>query len=364
MKANRNIHLRNYKYIPCVYLLLSSCITPYNVNSEYQEAIVVQGMITDQPGPYQVTVSKTIPINQQGETLGVLTGASVEIQDDQGYSEKLIEKSSGNFYTQNIQGVIGNSYTITITTQEGYVYQSSLEKLLPVGDFSNLHFQFVQHEPPDYASYDVNTTNGFNIYIDSNILPEQENRVWWRRTGTYHVYTYAGFEMIDDGTFTQPVKCSFSGPWNTCTCCDCWVTEYNQSPLISDPKFVNNGKINNYNIAFVQASRRTMYDKYHLEIEQLSLSKQVYNFWSLVQIQQSNSSNLFQTPPPKTTGNITATTPNATPVIGYFAASSVKSHAIEMTAADVPYFIQPIDSIKYSCLEVFKNSTNQKPTFW
>jgi len=363
----------------CFYLLLGSCITPYDFSStQFVESIVVQGMITNQPGPYLVNVTRSIPVNNQLEDSGIISGVTVVINDDQGNSENLVEKTPGNFYTSSFQGVIGRSYTITVTTSEGNIYQSASEKLLPVGDIIDLRYEFKQNEPEN-ANQQITSTNGFTILINGEVLPEQEGRMWWRWTGIYHIFTYPSLRTtLESGAkgaiavTPAPRSCSgynlvkgvLHGPNSECTCCDCWVTEYNQNALISDPKFISNGQITNYNIGFIEANRRTMYDKYILEVEQLSISQDIYNFWKTINVQKSNGSNLFQTPPPKTGGNMTALTPNAIPVIGYFAASAIKKGSLELNKSYVPYNIFPIDTIADSCIGVYKNSSNKKPTFW
>ncbi len=172
-----------------IYFLLSACVTPFDVSTSYQPAIVVQGMITDQPGPYVVTISTTLPINDQLDEPPMVTGATVVINDDQGNTETLKEKSPGNYYTSVSQGVVGRSYSLSITTSEGNSYQSALEELLPVGDFSNLTYKFVQNEAAN-ANNQISSTNGFNIFMDSQVLPEQGGRVWWRWTGTFEIFTY------------------------------------------------------------------------------------------------------------------------------------------------------------------------------
>jgi len=140
--------------------------------------------------------------------------------------------------------------------------------------------------------------------------------------------------------------------------------DYTKKPLLSDPRFIANGEIHNLKMGFVEVNKRTMYDKYVFEIHQLSVSKDVYEFWKLVAINDSNASNLFQTPAPRTIGTFTAENPTSKPVMGYFAASAVKIRYVTFTRADVPYKIIGIDYIPQSCLEEFHNSTNQKPVFW
>jgi len=357
-------------------LCLSACVTPYDATTPFRQQLVVEGLITDQPGPYVVKLSTTVSVSDQLGESAAVSGATVVISDDGGHQETLTEKESGSYYTSSLQGRIGASYTLTITTGDGKKYQSTTEKLIAVGDFSNLRYQFQSNEPSQ-SNRQISSTNGFNILLDAEVLPDQGGLVWWRWSGTFHIFTYPSLQTQPGNAkvivqVPDPPLCSgyyasqgvLKGPISSCSCCDCWVSQYNQIPLISDPNLVSQGKISQFNVAFIEANRRTMFDKYHLVVDQMSVSPIVYNFWKTLQIQQQNSSNLFQTPPPKTGGNITALSADGLPVIGYFAASSVKSHSIEMSAADVPYKILPIDTLAVGCTQVYKNSTNQKPPFW
>lgn len=366
--------------------ILTSCVTPYDIKStDYQESIAVEGMITDQPGPYVVTITKAVPIQDQTLKAVPVQGASITLSDDQGNSESLVEKSSGNYYTSSMQGVVGRTYTLTINTKEGESYQSLPEKLLPVGDFTNLTAEFQLNKPIDYFDqYNDNTNyvsganplkavNGFNIYLDSDVLPEQENRVWWRWTGTFEISALPQFhkKVIPFALVPDPLPCSgyvvLKGAvvqTGACTCCVCWVTQYDQIPEVSNPQLVNNNKIQRQLVGFIGVNVRTFYDKYHLEVEQLSVSQVVYDFWNKVKIQRANSSNLFQTTPPKTAGNIQATTTGARPVVGYFAASASVKHVLVLQRSDVPYAISPIDTLATSCTNVYPYSTTTQPSFW
>ena len=356
-------------------ILIYSCVSPYTQADEgFTEAIVIQGMITDEPGPYQIVLSKTIPIASQAISQTIVpkgvSAATVIISDDQGNSEQLVEKSTGYYYTKTFQGVVGRSYYVTVSTEDGNSYRSSEQKLLPVGDFDYTS-QFNQVEDP-LAGDQINSKNGFEVSINSTLVPEQDGRVWWRTIGTYHVETYPQDhkKWVSAGRppvlveVPAPPACAGTPIHPACTCCNCWISVFDQKPLLSDPRFISNGEIRNLKIGFVPATRRTMYDKYVLEIQQLSVSKDVYNFWKLVQINGSNSSNLFQTPAPKTVGTFAAQGSTSKPVLGYFAASAIKRRYISFSRFDVPYKIYPIDNITDSCLETYRNSTNQKPLFW
>lgn len=371
-------------------LILYSCVTPFYSNQDYEPAIVIQGNITDQPGPYEVVVSKTIPILQQGANPklipGVVSGATVTITDDQGNRDLLKENpsSQGHYLTQSIQGTIGVTYTLTVQTPEGYTYQSYPEKLGSVGDFK-LNYTFVENSATENTQGE-RSGSGFKITLDCDVPAEQEGRVWWRVHGTYHVHTHPelrvafapGKEIV---LIPDPPRCSgyvisvipptkgkpvYAKP---CTCCDCWVSEYNQVPLISDTRYVSTN-LKDVPVFFVEANRRTFSDKYYLEVEQLNPSQRVYDFWRAIKAQESNSSNLFQTPPPRAKGNIFATSSDAIPVLGYFSASALKKQVLELHRSDVSFDLLPIDTIAQSCVDYWKyssviqNVTTEKPSIW
>jgi len=396
--------MKTSNFIVYLFFIFTSCVEPIDVGNIFQPTIVVEGLITDQAGPYLIKISRAIPINpvDQLDKPRFETGATVVIQDDQGNSEALVEKSSGNYYTSSLQGVIGRTYTLSITTIDGHTYQSTGEKMLPVGDFTNLRYTFVQNEPPPllygvdefgiqwtrrtaFYRRNVHTTNGFMVYLDAEVLPEQEDRIWWRWNGTFKIIAYPQMQVeyvSDGGRPDKPIivpdvddcsgfrdlnrhdKKSHLYPLGQCTCCTCWVTESNTSTLISDPRLINNGEINAVNIAFIEADRRTFFEKYYLEVEQLSVSVDVYNFWKNIKVQKRNSSNLFQTPPPKTGGNVTPSSTNSMAIIGYFATSAIKKHSIIIDRSAVPYNVGIIDTLAFDCRKAYQYSSNAKPAFW
>lgn len=95
-----------------------------------EERIVVDGLITNQPGPYYVHLSEAITRIISTNYSGVLKkvgkpikDAVVSISDNQGNQEVLkfvgkrrgsYDESEGWYATENLRGVIGRVYTLTI----------------------------------------------------------------------------------------------------------------------------------------------------------------------------------------------------------------------------------------------------------
>ena len=363
-------------------IFLDACIDPFDIELSALDArLTVEGMITDQPGPYTVKIFRAAALDNQLDQTNWVTKAAVTIYDDTGFSETLKEISPGNYQTavDGIQGVAGRTYFIKIITSQEEIYESQPEKLLPVGEIRSVYFEFKQNADPADEDF-LNPQNGFNIYVDAEVLPEQENLVRWRTTGTFEIKTFPEKRKVyislkGGGTALIPDPPACSG-WtysdkkglvqtnSGCSCCDCWITEYGETPRLSDVKFVNNGSIRKYPIGFIPASRRLFYNKYHLQVEQMSISKIVYTFWEYIKKQKEAGSDLFQTPPPETRGNVIAKTPGATQALGFFAAASVKTTTLFIERGQIPYTMPPIDTLAVSCREPYRYSTNVKPLFW
>jgi Domain of unknown function (DUF4249) len=370
------------RFFLLIFLVGDGCIKPLDIElTTQQENIVVDGMITDQPGPYKVKLFKTKALNSQLEGPDWVRRAIVTIFDDQGNSEILKESSTGNYETKplgGIQGTIGRSYYIKIVTSDQVVYESQPEKLKPVADIEKLYYEFNLQEDPGKSDH-LLTTNGFNFFVETRVI-ENGNNIRWRINGIYEVKTSPELKTITKGgaagsvvVVPDPPICS---GWSytpkkgltqgdkPCTCCNCWISEYNDSPLLADLKFVNSGQLLRKLIYFIPANRRQFSKKYFIEVEQFSISENAYNFWNKVSQQQKNGSDLFQVPPPKTVGNIITITSGAPSAIGFFSASSVKSKSMFIDKSSIPYGIPEIDVIPESCQQLSKYSSNIKPLFW
>lgn len=150
---------------------------------------------------------------------------------------------------------------------------------------------------------------------------------------------------------------------STCTCCSCWVTEYSRSPDVGDVDFYG-GKVSRFKIAYIPATKDLFLSKYHVEVQQASISEDVYNYWKLVKVQKEGGSSLFQPTSAKIRGNLKCINDPAAEIFGLFSVSSVKSKSIFITKEDIPYKLLPIDTVTEDCRFGPYNSSIIKPDFW
>jgi Domain of unknown function (DUF4249) len=353
-----------------LWIFMDACVDPANIEiPAFQYQIVVDGYITTDPGPYEVKLYRSRPLGSADlDRLIPERFAKVWIKDDQGNSELLTETGLGVYQTDinGMRGITGRKYHVEITTVQGKKYESSPDEIKPVGEVTAINFEFIEGNGDE-----LNEGDGFRIFADATGVAGIDDLVRLRMVATYKVETFPHLrtKRVEGGDIPDPFPCSgYVNEANRlvkvgeCTCCICWVDDYDDIPSITDEKFTTNDIFRGEEVGFVPATNRTLYEKIHVEIQELSLTPETYLFWKLVKAQKEGVSNLFQPPSADIKGNIKAID-SSEEVLGIFWAAGIHKKAIYLDRKNVPYTVQPIDTLKAPC-QFFSYSTNQKPSFW
>jgi hypothetical protein len=136
MKKRKNYKI--YMLLIATSLLMAlSCeeVIQIDLNSSNPK-IVIEGAVTDQPGPYTVKISETTDYYNPGEQPSI-SGATVTISDSEGNEERLTEISPGLYETDSLQGIPGRTYWLSVEAN-GNSY--SAESTMPVAiDIDSLY---------------------------------------------------------------------------------------------------------------------------------------------------------------------------------------------------------------------------------
>lgn len=92
--------------------------------------LVIEGNISDKPGPYYVILTKSKFYYEDNLIEGV-SGAQLVINDDAGNVDTLVEVIAGLYSTQTIQGTIGRTYHLQVIA-ENKQYDASCKMQTPV----------------------------------------------------------------------------------------------------------------------------------------------------------------------------------------------------------------------------------------
>lgn len=97
-------------------LITASCKKDIHLNLQNGSGlIVIEGNITNLPGPYTVLLSKTVTYYDTSNGTPV-SGGKIKISDNVGNTDSLIEVSPGTYHTTSITGVPGRTYHLSVNT--------------------------------------------------------------------------------------------------------------------------------------------------------------------------------------------------------------------------------------------------------
>jgi hypothetical protein len=369
----------------CLFVVFDSCIEPFAVTlPENRGYVVIDGLITDQPGPYTIRLFRPSSLDDQLTSVEWIPNASLTIHDDLNNSVTLTERAAGNYETDsNFRGIVGRTYTLQVSISDAEQYESVPQKLLPVGEIGKVYYEFIQVEDSTMANVATEPKSGFHIYLDGDLAPGQNKLARWRTIGTYELLAYPinrkkggnGHDTADNlnpATMPpDPPLCSgvslvpFVHTIGPCTCCLCWPSIYDKTPILSEAKMLNDNHVERLKVAFVPARKDFFREKYYFQVDQMSITREAFDYWKNIQKQSGTGNDLFQTPAAKTLGNMMAVGDTQTPMLGLFGVSSIRSVSFYINRSEVPYHLWDPPRFEDSCLKFpVKFNTNEKPAYW
>lgn len=187
MKTNR-------KFFPAmqvlsIFILLqtfTSCEEPIDVEiDEGETVLVVDGWITDEPGPHQVILSTSSPYFENNTTPRK-TGAQVRITDNSGIIEILEETAPGIYATgRDFRALVGRKYHLSIEVDDQFFEAEteirrpaqidSLKTVYKKKSMMNKEGFYVEYYGPEAAG--IGDHYRFRIYRNDQLLNKPQDLV-------------------------------------------------------------------------------------------------------------------------------------------------------------------------------------------
>lgn len=361
-------------------LLVSACVDRLDIEYTDTEAgiIVVDGVITDQPGPYTIKIFRSSNADDIVSNPVPISARQVSIFSDDGENEILKSVGSGTYETapEGIRGTVGKKYAVRIELVDGSIVESVPDELKPVAKIDSLYYLWETFKPLDGP-----TRYGFRVFMDSKGLEGENRYMRWRYSGTYLAEAYPKGRGINDNCFgvPDPPPCSgytytgtrqFPGDFvyiGECTCCICWVTDPEGKPQLND-KLNTNGTYKKIEVGYVPFNQWTFhFGRYMIKVEQMSLSDQAFEFWKIVRDQKEGITDLFQPAIGRLKTNIFAVDSNLE-VSGIFYATSIDTKVRFLTRddAEIPVPELNIDTcpLRKECDRAFPHASRTPPPEW
>lgn len=302
-----------------LWFLCTACVTPYEPRiRQSAPRLVIEGLITDQPGPHQVRITQSAAFaNGSAGTTPGIGGATVYVTDNEQTHIDFIQVTAGTYRTAaDVRGIVGHTYQLHVKLADGRTYASRPDLLRPVPRIDSL-----------YSEYDAGAKK-FNVYLDLTDSPTPGEGYFWQWKHYEPLqYCQASERIINpDGTTTQT-------PCLNC-CTQCWaITQCYTCLTIAGDQYVNGNQIRRQLLAVAPYDSRA---PYYLLVEQRSLSPAAFRFWQSVKVQSSSTGGPFDAAPAPVVGNVSNVADSGEKVLGFFGASGVITQPYWVDRSNVP----------------------------
>jgi len=336
--------MKNFKNIILNLMMIFifiGCTEVYNPEiSTDTEALIVEGLITNETGPFVIKLTKAKPLSFDSinSVNHFVSGAIVKIVDGDKKTYELNESSPGKYFTSSgFKTKIGNTYTLFINTNDGNRYQSNTEMLLSPQSYDSIRGVFTKK---DYlnSKNEVKSVTGAEIFVNlfksiPNNEPVPACRFVSDITVQYHLtfnesYWEDGVEHIITDWFW------FCFGWNTFRLSDIEnITEQKNN--------FSNAEIKNHSIGFMpfdasDYNMKTFFGTnipqttmiYYLTVNQYTMNSDTYRFYKAANNQLSADGKIFDPISSQLLGNMRCVNNPEKIVLGLFEVSSVKKQAV------------------------------------
>ncbi|GEM_PF-2422384 len=326
--------MKSYRKILLSFIVIitfQTCIEPFDHKiQDYDDLLIVQGIITNQKGPHKVLLTRTLSLNT--EDMKYETDAIVTIQDKNGNVEILTEDSPGHYTTRSdFFGEIDNEYQLTIETSDNNVYLSEPVKLRKGPDIENVFTDYREVYSFENDKYEKGidiklNTEEFNddekIYLKWDYIETWEIKQKWNAKEV----NFTDFSDVEYFRMDQTERKS------------CWKDDYSYDILLDELSSYQTNNIKNKVIVHLSETSPKPYYGYSILINQYTINKSVYEFWKFLKENNIDNGSVFDNIPYNPASNIESCN-NDLNVYGYFDATYLSQKRVHLKS--------PIENVEF-----------------
>lgn len=304
-----------------ISLLLSSCLERFDpeILGSNASVLVVDGLITDETGPYFVKLYQAVSLNEEPMPL---EGAGVSIEDSEGPIDFLQETAPGIYQTTFIQGVVGKEYRLNISF-DGKSYQSPWELLEKSPSIDNIYFESLElptRDPDD-------PQRGVQFYIDSQGEVEDGRffRYEWMETWQYGVCLPSFYEYFGNDTVrvtTTPLY-------------HCWIDNPSREINVANTSGLSKNLLAQHKLGFIEGDERRFTIQYSLLVKQFAVDEKEHRYWKTLKETTAEQGKLFDKQPARVDGNVKNINNPEDEVVGYFSVTGLQQQRVKVRPRDV-----------------------------
>ena len=296
------------------------CTEPYALQTNtFEDAIVVEATITNELKNQTVKISRTYKFEDNGPIPEV--GANVVVTDDTGTQYSFANQD--RIYTSTIpfQAEPNREYQLKITTTNGRVYTSTIQKLSTTSQIENITpivttKDGIRGVQVNLNSFDPTATSKYYRfeYEETSKITAPKWKVF-KAFVNPDLNGVVGHPYIELFPRTEEARV-------------CYTTEKSITNLLTTTNMFSEDRVSNFPIRFISVTDYTIAERYSILVKQYVLSLEAYTFYKTLNELSGSESILSQNQPGFFSGNIKSEGNPNEKVIGFFDVSSVASQRI------------------------------------
>ncbi|MBL0745162.1 DUF4249 domain-containing protein [Chryseolinea lacunae] len=335
--------LRSLFVCSLVGLFATGCLEPYAPPAieNTVDLFVVDGFLNQTDASISVRLSHAVALDDGGKP-PVEAQAVVQLEEKDGNTILLYGDGTGNYTAAGLSINPEHQYRLHIRTMLGKEYYSDYVDVNPTPDIDSVTWR------PSASSITLYT----NTHDDSG----KSRYYLWRYTETFQYRSpyEPGYRM----TGGKPDYIAEVDRVGTC-----WTTKNSTSILVGSSERLSSDVIRDFPLTVIAAGGDKLSVRYSILVEQRTLSKDAYTFWTELQKTTESLGGLFDPLPSQVVGNVHSNDLSE-PVLGYFSAGQQKSERLFISFYELPDYLQiyprvtcQIDSIPLNRLQQYGEGT-------
>jgi len=295
------------------------------IDSKYDEVLVVDGMITSDPGPYVIKLSLSSALDQPNLT--PVGGYNMTIIDDLGNSEACVETETGVYRSSadGMHGIPGRKYKLLFQSPQGKSYASDFEELKEPVEIEAIYPE-VESSQVDFYPYDL---PGYQFYLDAAQAPSDSSYFMWYLEETFRYESDFKIYFSYYDRVVHPVQ-------NHDTLKVCWRTDKVNGFYLMSTSQLSSPKITRFPLNYVPTDDRRLSIRYSLLAQQFVLTNKAYKYWKSTIEQNINNGELYTKQLYQVRGNISNLNDDQESIFGYFFAAAKTQKRIFVNTPEYP----------------------------
>ncbi|MEJ7646291.1 MAG: DUF4249 domain-containing protein [Chryseolinea sp.] len=291
------------------------CIEPFvpdNI-SQPEGIIVIDGFVNTTAQTASVAISHANALTSSSEVEREL-GASVIIEKENSTQYTLAEKGNGIYQLEGINFDKVSRYRLLVTTSNGSSYFSD-------------YIELTATPPIDSVTWRAKE-EGIEILVNTHDQNENSKYFRWtyEETWEYNAPFFSSYKMVNGEAFERAQDDRIY---------NCWDSHKSTGILVANSIRLSSNIISDFPLTFVSASSIKLNNRYSILVQQQTLTKEAYEFWSQLEKTSEDLGGLFDSQPYQLLGNIHSES-NAD-VLGYFSGGLVSEERIFIDYQELTY---------------------------